>query len=135
MSLANTERSESKLRRAGTGRVVTPDSIGGHRLAVALLRPTVHDFLSQVFDFQQDAQVDIGQVTIPDGSPFVGQTIAGCDLRRVRNMTILAIRNGTGDFILNPPPQRTIEAGETLIVIGPADSVYDMEATFDAAPV
>ena len=79
--------------------------------------------------------MDTGQLTTPDGFPFAGQTIAGCDLRRVCNVTILAIRNGTGDFILNPPPQRTIEAGETLIVIGPADSVYDMEAIFDAAPV
>jgi voltage-gated potassium channel len=46
---ANSEASESKLRRAGADRVVTPDAIGGHRLALALLRPAVHDLFNEIF--------------------------------------------------------------------------------------
>lgn len=128
---ANTEAAESKLRRAGADRMVTPEAIGGHRLALALLRPAVHDFFSRVFSFGlADEDVDIGQITVPADSPFAGQTIAGCDLRRVRSVSILAIRTEQSTFDLNPEANRVIEAGETLILIGSASSIYELEAMY-----
>lgn len=130
VSRANAESLESKLRRAGADRVVTPESIGGHRLSLALLRPTVHDFFGRVFNVGEQPDVDIGQILIPQDSPFAGQTVAGCDLRRVRNVSILAVRRTGGHFDLNPDPQRIIEAGETLIVIGPAEQIYELEALY-----
>ncbi len=127
---AGTESLESKLLRAGADRVVTPSSIGGHRLALALLRPAVHDFFGRIFTLGAEPDVDVGQITVPEHSPFAGQTIAGCDLRRVRNISILAIRTPDGAFDLNPGAGRTISPGETLIFIGPAGSVYDLEAMY-----
>lgn len=129
---ASTEASERKLLRAGADRVVTPDAIGGHRLALALLRPAVHDFFNRVFSFGADLEVDVGQVLVPQDSPFAGQTVAGCDLRAVRNVSILAIREHDGTFELNPEARRVIAAGETLILIGPADAVYELEALYSA---
>ncbi|HYH82668.1 MAG TPA: potassium channel protein [Longimicrobium sp.] len=127
---ANSEASESKLRRAGADRVVTPDAIGGHRLALALLRPAVHDLFNEVFSFGVEIAVDVGQITIDPRSPFAGQTVAGCDLRRLRNVSILAIRELSGGFALNPAADRVVTPGETLIVIGPAQSVYELEAMY-----
>jgi len=127
---ANNEAAESKLRRAGADRMVTPEAIGGHRLALALLRPAVHDFFSHVFSFGLEADVDIGQMTIPEDSPFAGQTIANCDLRRVRSVSILAVRSEHGRFDLNPEASRVIEAGETLILIGSAEAIYELEAMY-----
>jgi voltage-gated potassium channel len=127
---ANSEASEHKLRRAGADRVVTPESIGGHRLALALLRPAVHDLFNEIFSFGREIEVDVGQITIPGDSPFAGQTVAGCDLRRLRNVSILAVREEGGRFELNPDAQRVVHAGETLIVIGPADAVYELEAMY-----
>ena len=130
VSRANSERSEGKLLRAGANRVVTPEDIGGHRLALALLRPAVDDLFDQLFSFGLDVQVDIGQIVIPDHSPFAGQTVAECDLRRIRSVSILAIREEAGKFVMNPDANRVIAAGETLIVIGPADAVYELEALY-----
>jgi voltage-gated potassium channel len=127
---ANTEAAESKLRRAGADRMVTPEAIGGHRLALALLRPAVHDFFSRVFSFGVDADVDIGQITIAADSPFAGQTIDNCDLRRLRGVSILAIRTDRGTFDLNPETDRAIEKGETLILIGSAGAIYELEAMY-----
>ncbi|HEX8392820.1 MAG TPA: potassium channel protein [Longimicrobium sp.] len=127
---ANAETSQSKLRRAGADRVVTPDDIGGHRLALALLRPAVHDLFNEIFSFGVDISVDVGQITIPENSPFAGQTVAGCDLRRMRNVTILAVRGPTGEFALNPDAQRVLRPGETMIVIGPAEAIYELEAMY-----
>jgi voltage-gated potassium channel len=130
VSRANNDSSESKLRRAGADRVVTPEDIGGHRLALALLRPAVHDLFDEMFSFSVDLAVDVGQITLSDNSPFAGQTVARCDLRRMRNVSILAIRDTTGRFTLNPDAQRVLGAGETLIVIGPAEAVYELEALY-----
>jgi voltage-gated potassium channel len=127
---ANHESSESKLRRAGADRVVTPDAIGGHRLALALLRPAVHDLFNEIFSFGVEIAVDVGQILIEPDSPFAGQTVAGCDLRRMRNVSILAIREPTGEFALNPDSERVVQPGETLIVIGPAEAVYELEAMY-----
>jgi voltage-gated potassium channel len=127
---AGTESLESKMLRAGADRVVTPSSIGGHRLALALLRPAVHDFFGRIFTLGAEPDVDVGQITVPDDSPFAGQTIEGCDLRRIRNISILSIRRNDGSFDLNPGAQRTIQSGETLIFIGPAEAVYDLEALY-----
>lgn len=138
---ANSETSESRLRRAGANRVVTPESIGGHRLALALLRPAVHDFFGRIFSFGPGNEVDVGQITVSAASPFAGQTISRCDLRQVRNVSILAIRGDDGHFDLTPDAKRVIRAGETLIVIGPAQAIYELEAMYghesgeDDAPV
>ncbi|HYW07220.1 MAG TPA: potassium channel protein [Longimicrobium sp.] len=131
VSRSNSETSEGKLRRAGADRVVTPEDIGGHRLALALLRPAVHDLFDQMFSFSVDVAVDVGQITIGPHSPFAGQTIAGCDLRRVMNVSILAVRASGGEFTLNPHAQHQIAPGETLIVIGPAEAVYELEALYE----
>src|SRR6267378_2306875 len=39
------EQAEPKLIRAGANRVVAPTIIGGHRMAMALTKPAVDDFL------------------------------------------------------------------------------------------
>ena len=129
---ANSEALEGRLLRAGADRVITPHSIGGHRMALALLRPAVDDFFGRVFNLGVRPEVDVGQVTVAPGSPFAGQTVAACDLRRVRNVSILAIRKDDGAFDLNVEPERIITAGETLILLGPAEAIYDLEALYTA---
>lgn len=131
---ANTDASEAKLHRAGATRVVTPESIGGHRLAIALLRPGVHDFLNRIFSFNEEVEIDVGQILVPTGSPFAGQTVAECDLRRMRNVSILAIQKPDGDFVLNPDASRVIQPEETLILIGPAEAIYELEAMYNPFP-
>ena len=124
---ANSELIEPKLRRAGADRMVTPESIGGHRLALALLRPAVHDLFSRLFNPGEAPDVDVGQLTIQNKSALDGRTIAECDLRRLHNITVLAVRSAGGEFDLTPPADRVIGSGDVIIVIGPAHSVYELE--------
>ena len=124
--------SESKLRRAGANRVVSPYHIGGHRMAVALLRPAVHDFMNRIFYTGDDQDMDIGQVAVAKGSPLVGKTIAQTDLRQTRNVNILAVQRADGQLVINPHVQHLIKPGEVLIVIGPSEAIYQTEAELDA---
>ncbi len=127
---ATSQSSENKLRRAGAHRVVSPYDIGGHRISLALMRPAVHDLLNQIFDVSQ-MDTDIGEIHVTEGSRLAGQTIGGCDLRNVRQLSILAIQQAAGGFTINPSAKHTIEPGETLIVIGPPEAIYQLEADHD----
>lgn len=124
---ASNEASISKLRRAGADRVVSPYVIGGHRLALALLRPSVDDFLNQLFHFGEDLDVDIGQLTVEEGAPLAGQTIAGSDLRRKWGLTVLGIVSADGELNMTPSSDHRLQAGETLIVIGARNAIYELE--------
>lgn len=116
-----------KLRRAGADRVVSPDAIGAHRLALALLRPSVHDFLARVLSFGADADVDLGEVDVAEGSRWAGRTVAEIARGDGRALSVLAVRSCQGDFLLTPDPAHVVRAGETLIVVGPAEALHAME--------
>lgn len=120
---------ESKLRRAGANRVVSPYQIGGHRIALALIRPQVDRFLDRIFHFERsaDTDVDIGQLTVLEGSNLAGQTIATCGLRSDYNVSVLAIQRSNGEIIITPNPAQTLDVGVTVIIIGPPDNVYALE--------
>jgi len=119
--------SESKLRRAGANRVINPYQIGGHRIALTLLRPAVHDFLDHIFHFGEGEDIDIGQITATQKSGLAGQTIETCDLRRTYNMNILAIQQPDGHLIITPDPQTPINLGASLVVIGSPKAIYSLE--------
>ena len=129
---ASTSSAESKLRRAGANRVVSPYQIGGHRLALALLRPAVHDFLNLIFNVSDEIDdMDVGQVHIQPDSSLVGVTIAQANLRQSHNVSILAVQKVNGEFTMNPHTQYVIQPGETLIVIGPPEAIYRIEDNLD----
>lgn len=124
---ASETTSESKLRRAGADRVVSPYQVGGHRLAMALMRPAVNDFMEHLSDVSDTESFDIGQIDVLPGSRLVGQSILKCDLRRVRGLTILAIKGSDGRLDINPHIERVFEPGDHLIVIGPPQHIYSLE--------
>ncbi len=121
---------ESKLRRAGANRVVSPYQIGGHRLTLALLRPAVSDFLDRIFSFHEDIDMEIGQIYLRAGARLAGQTIASCELRQTHQVSILAIQKPNREVIITPSPAQELEVGSTLIIIGPPETVYELEKEF-----
>ncbi|MEO5930398.1 MAG: NAD-binding protein, partial [Candidatus Kapaibacterium sp.] len=128
---ATNENTEGTLRRAGADRVVSPDAIGGHRLALALLQPKVHDFLGKIFNIEE-LDVYIGEIVIDERSRLAGITVAGTNFKDRWNVTILAIQTTGEEFIISPDAQRVIVPGETLIVIGPLQAISRIEAEFSA---
>lgn len=119
--------SESKLRRAGANRVINPYQIGGHRMALSLLRPAVHDFLDHIFHFGDERNIDIGQVHVHPQSEFDGKTIISSGLREKYRVNILAIREPGGKIEITPDPNMIIAPDSELIVIGPPEAIYELE--------
>src|SRR5689334_11412690 len=94
------EQAENKLIRAGANRVVAPTIIGGHRMAMALTKPAVGDFL----DSMTANQLDLGfeQLEIEPSSSFVGLKLSETNIRSELNIVIVSIRRSTGEIEFNP---------------------------------
>ncbi len=121
------QESESKLRRAGANRVINPYQIGGHRIALSILRPTVHDFLDHIFHFGEGREIEIGQLHVSPDSEFDGKTLQKSNLRDKYNVSILAIREPGGQLVITPSPDIEIQAHSELIIIGPPEAIYQLE--------
>ena len=115
---------ESKLKRAGADRVVSPYYVGGRSMAQALLHPVVYDFVTQLAG---GGETEIGQVKVGEMSPLAGQTIGKCDLRRIAGVTILAVMRTDGELVVNPSVQYELNRGDTLVVLGPVKSIFQIE--------
>jgi len=120
------ESAEEKMRRAGADAVFAPYSITGHRLAQALLRPHVVQFL----DFTtQDIGMDVSieQVRVAETSEVVSKTIKEMQLSRDLGVIVMAIRKNDGKMLFNPPADTAVNGGDYLIVMGQMQKLRALE--------
>lgn len=115
------EQAEAKLIRAGADRVVAPTIIGSQRMAQALMKPAVADFMESFTT--EDLDLKFEQVEIVSNSPYAGQKIGSTNLRSELNIVIVAIRRRHGEMSINPSGDATIEAGDILVAIGRTESL------------
>src|SRR5262249_35292052 len=92
---AETEEAEQKLLRAGANRVVAPFAIGGSKVADAVLRPTVVDFIDLATKTEH-LELGIEEAMIADGSQLVGRTLSASRLRAELGLIIVAIKKANG---------------------------------------
>jgi voltage-gated potassium channel len=114
---ARVESSEAKLTQAGADRVVNPQGIGGARMAAFVLQPHVVEFLDVVMH-DGSLEFRIEEVPLPTGSPLAGRSLRDAHIRDSTGALILALRDASGGFTTNPPPETELCAGQILIAIG-----------------
>jgi len=115
------EQAESKLLRAGANRVVAPTIIGGHRMAMALTKPAVGDFLDSIT--ANHLELGFEQLEVDSASTLVGRKLSETVIRSELNIVIVSIRRSDGEIIFNPSGSTQIEGGDMLIAIGNAESL------------
>jgi voltage-gated potassium channel len=123
---AETEAAEQKLLRAGANRVVSPYVIGGTRVAQAVLRPTVVDFIelatkTEHFDLQ------IEEMKLAAWSSLVGRTLKDSQVREKFGVMIVAIKKASGQMVYNPPGDARLAAGDILIALGQRQQLDELE--------
>ena len=130
--IARADRPESvaKLERAGANRVLTPHQIGGKRIAQVMLRPTVTDFMELA---TQGHNLQMEEIIIRPGSELVGTTLITSGIRPRFNLMIIGIEKASGKMIFNPHPETSIEAGDTLVAVGPPENFPGLQAAGRAA--
>jgi voltage-gated potassium channel len=123
---ASEDESEEKLRRVGADFVFTPYNVTGHRLALALMRPNVFEFLS-LTSKKIGLDVKIEEVKVHEGCEFVSQSLRQMQLRRDLGVIVLAIRKADGEMLFNPPAEAELNGNDTLIAMGDGDSLSRLE--------
>jgi len=112
---------EGKMRRAGANAVVSPNTIGGRRMASELVRPEVVEFLDQMH--RADHSLRLEEIAIPESANLVGKMLRDAALRPRTKALVIATRDKDGVFHYNPGPETRIRAGTILIVLGERDDV------------
>lgn len=124
---ASEEEAEEKLRRAGADTVFAPYTVAGHRLAQALIRPHVLEFL----EFgARDAgpRIMMEQVRVDDKKKLASTTLGDMLADRDWGVIVVAIRKSSGQMLFNPPPPTEISAGDFLIVLGERPNLQNLES-------
>jgi voltage-gated potassium channel len=130
---AEDEPAEHKLKRAGANRVVSPYASGGFRVAQAVLRPTVVDFI-ELATGAEHLDLQIEEVQIQPGSPLAGSALQASRLRLDLGVIIVAIKRPQGHMVFNPPGDAVMEAGDTLIALGGRAPLDQLEALAGKRP-
>lgn len=126
------EEAEKKLLRAGANRVVAPTIIGGHRMAVALTKPAVDDFIDSITASQLDLTFE--QVEVAAVSSLANKELRETGIRPQLNIVIVAIKCADGQMLFNPSGEQKITPGDMLIAIGHPDSLLKLKALAEGHP-
>jgi voltage-gated potassium channel len=123
---AEGELAEEKLRRAGASRVVTPYAIGGAKVAMAVLRPAVVDFI-ELATGTEHLDLQIEETLIQPGSKLDGVTLHASGLRQDLGVIVVAIKKASDHLVANPPGDAVMAPGDTLIALGARQSLDRVE--------
>jgi voltage-gated potassium channel len=126
LARAGEEGSEIKLKRAGASKVVSPYLIGGSRMAQAVLRPNVVDFI-EIATGREHLELQMEEIQIPADSAFVGQNLVSAGFRKETGAMIIGIKKVSGKMVFNPESHTRIEGNDTLIVLGEPSAIRKLE--------
>jgi voltage-gated potassium channel len=122
MSRSEEEESEHRLIRAGADRVMSPYTLGGVRMAMAILRPAMLDFI-EITTRRQSLELRMEEISVCKGSPIIGMSLEESGIRQHYGLIIVAVKKDSGKMIFNPLADYVIAEGDKLIAMGEDENV------------
>ena len=122
--VARVERSESevKLLRAGADKVVSPTSLGGSRMANALIKPASVEFVETILS-RSHFEIALEELIVGPDSILAGKELSSGIIRSEYGAMVVAIIRDN-QVLMNPRGHDRMLAGDLLIILGrPADLV------------
>ena len=114
-------RNADKARRAGADEIVSPDFTGGMRIASAMLRPHVVNFMDQML--RDEAAMRMEEVPVPASR-------AATPLRELvpasREYVLVAVHQD-GQWVFNPAPDHTVRGGAALVLMSSPQGRLQLE--------
>lgn len=117
LARADNPKVEKKLYQAGADRVLSPYIIGARKMALALLKPNVMDFID-IASPELQMELQIEEIYVEKNSYLTNKSIFESNIRNQTNAIILAIKRASGEMIFNPGPNEIILEGDVLIAFG-----------------
>ena len=122
ISRSEEEESEHRLLRAGADRVMSPYTLGGMRMAMAILRPAMLDFI-EITTRQQSLELRMEEISVCKGSPIISLSLEDSGIRQRYGLIIVAVKKDSGKMIFNPLANYIIAEGDMLIAMGEDENV------------
>jgi voltage-gated potassium channel len=119
---ASLEESESKLRRAGADRVVSPYKSSGTEMARLALHPNVTGALDVAAAYRLE------EIAVTPGCVGAGRAVG--DVRG--GAFIVGLRRADGSFDPQPAAETVLREGDVVMAIGTPRTLTRLERLFDA---
>lgn len=119
---ATDARMSEKLTRAGANAAVSPNMIGGLRMASELIRPHVVGFLDLMLK-EQSKTLRVEEISLGEQSPWAGKSLHDTGIHRHFELLALAVRKPDGEIRYNPHGDTVLAPRDVLIVMGDVSQV------------
>lgn len=116
---------QTKLKRAGASKVISPYSIGARRMAHLIVRPTVSDFIDLTM---RAGELDLmmEELKVSAASHLNGKNLIESEIRKKYDVIVVAIKRQDGVMLFNPRSETVIMAGDILIVLGANEHILGL---------
>lgn len=131
VSKCEDEESDQKFTRAGADTIVSPNRIGGLRMASVMIRPTVTTFLDVMLRDSRGYRFE--EVEVREGSSLVGQALGTSRLGTDPEIQVVAISGEDGAFHYNPSKDTLIRAGTRFVLLGNSEYLHQLQARLNVA--
>lgn len=133
LARASEEAAETKLKRAGASKVISPYVMGAARMTQAILRPSVVDFI-EIATTTKHYEMQIEESRVASDSSLVGKNLITSGIKRDLGVIIVGIKKDDGQMLFNPDPTTVIAAGDILITLGEQSAIdnFELVATSNA---
>lgn len=126
VSKAINKNAHEKLKIAGANNTISPDEIGGSRMAALMLNPTIISFLD-IITHAGEVVLDLEDVVICDKSSIANMTLREVRIPEKTGLSVLAIKKRKSEKLqFNPSPDETLEIGDTMVVLGRQEQVFEL---------
>jgi voltage-gated potassium channel len=129
LSKAMDEEAERKILQIGANKVVSPYKLSGLKIAQALIRPTLVDFMDLIIR-RKELALYMEELVVKKDSKLVNRNLTECDIRRTANVIVVAVKKPGEELVFNPSPDTKMETGDILLVLGDKNAVDQFENTY-----
>jgi voltage-gated potassium channel len=119
---AESEIGLKHLELAGVDQAISSYHWSAMRIANAIARPSVVDFLDLLLPGLRPEEFGLEEVRVPEHSNLAGRTIASLEHEGDR-IRIVALKRGSEPMTFVPEPQAQIRAGDLFVAIGARPSL------------
>jgi voltage-gated potassium channel len=126
LSRATDESAQKKLLTAGANKVILPYLIGAHRMAMALIQPTVVDFM-EIATRRRSLELQLEEIKVQRVDQIPSPLLRDSGIRSDLDLIVVGIKKESGKMVYNPSSEAQIEIGDTLIILGERKNLDRLE--------
>ena len=116
-----------KLEKAGADRVVSPQIIGGRRMAAMALQPSVCDFMDTLMK-TEDVEIQLAEIEIQPKSRIDNRTIKDAGKKfKIEALIVSVLEKGENISVTKASGSILMRAGQKLIAIGTKDQIEQLK--------